>query len=87
MASRALDEFQETAREWFTPAELADLALPGLPADKRSINRRAQEERWSMRTDASGELLVRPRAGRGGGVESASSTMATSTRTSSGPTP
>ncbi|MFC0686429.1 transposase domain-containing protein [Novosphingobium clariflavum] len=69
MASRALDEFQETAREWFTPAELADLALPGLPADKRSINRRAQEERWSMRTNAAGELLVRPRAGRGGGVE------------------
>jgi hypothetical protein len=29
-------------REWFTAAELADLGLPGLPADKRAINRRAR---------------------------------------------
>lgn len=69
MATRALnDTFPET-REWFTSGELAELGLPGLPADKRSINRRAQEERWSMRHDSEGELLVRPRAGRGGGVE------------------
>lgn len=57
------------AREWFTAAELAELALPGLPGDKRSINRRAQEERWTMRHDAGGELLVRPRKGKGGGAE------------------
>ncbi|MBN9504953.1 MAG: Mu transposase C-terminal domain-containing protein [Altererythrobacter sp.] len=76
MASRAIDDpYQLTvdagspAREWFTAAELAELALPGLPADKRSINRRAQEERWSSRTSADGELLVRKRAGRGGGLE------------------
>ena len=56
-------------REWFTAAELAELALPGLPADKRSINRRAQEERWGVRAGADGGLLVRPRAGRGGGLE------------------
>ncbi|MFZ5747156.1 MAG: transposase domain-containing protein [Pseudomonadota bacterium] len=56
-------------RDWWTAAELAELALPGLAGDKRSINRRAQEERWSMRTGADGGLLVRPRAGRGGGVE------------------
>lgn len=76
MASRAFDDpYRLTAdagspaREWFTAAELAELALPGLPGDKRSINRRAQEERWSIRTGADGELLVRKRAGRGGGLE------------------
>ena len=57
-------------REWFSAAELADLSLPAMPADKRSIARRAQDERWSLRADAqTGEMLVRPRAGRGGGVE------------------
>lgn len=76
MASRAFDHsYQPTAdaglpaREWFTAAELAELALPGLPGDKRSINRRAQDERWSIRTGADGALLVRKRAGRGGGLE------------------
>ncbi len=78
MASRAIDNIDtesaandvaRATREWWTAAELAELALPGLPADKRSINRRAQEERWSMRDDADGAPLVRPRAGRGGGVE------------------
>lgn len=55
--------------EWFTAAELAELGLPALPADKRSINRRAQDERWSTREGASGDLLVRKRSGRGGGLE------------------
>lgn len=67
-AAPSLPEAGET-REWFTAAELAELALPDLPADKRSINRRAQEERWSTRIDAAGELLVRKRGGRGGGLE------------------
>lgn len=72
MASRALDDEYIAApdsREWFTAAELAELALPGLPGDKRALNRRAQEERWSTRTGASGEMLVRQRKGRGGGLE------------------
>ncbi len=56
-------------REWFTAAELAELALPSLPADKRAINRRAQEERWSLREGADGSALVRARLGRGGGIE------------------
>lgn len=55
--------------EWFTAAELADLRLPGLPADKTAMNRRAREEGWRLRTDASGQLLSRPRAARGGGIE------------------
>lgn len=69
MATRApLESYNET-RDWFSAAELAELGLPGLPGDKRSITRRAQEERWSLRAGASGELLVRPRQGRGGGIE------------------
>lgn len=56
-------------REWFTAAELADLALPGLPADKRSLNRRARGENWQLRVDGEGRALARPRIGRGGGTE------------------
>lgn len=57
------------ARDWFTAAELADLALPGLPSDKRAVNRRARDENWLMRAGPDGNLLSRARAGRGGGVE------------------
>ena len=59
----------EVESEWFTAAELADLRLPGLPANKRSINRRAREERWTTRATLDGEPLARHRAGRGGGFE------------------
>lgn len=55
--------------EWFTAAELAELRLPGLPGDKRSINRRAESERWASRLGPNQQLLVRKRAGRGGGQE------------------
>jgi len=55
--------------EWFTAAELAELALPGLPGDKRSINRRADHERWAVRLASDGSPLMRKRAGRGGGQE------------------
>lgn len=64
-----MEQVTPGAGEWFTAAELADLRLPGLPADKRSINRRAAEDRWSSRMGADGLPLVRARAGRGGGVE------------------
>jgi putative transposase len=56
-------------QEWFSIAELAELALPGLPADKRSLSRRAKDERWTQRAGADGELLARRRCGRGGGME------------------
>lgn len=65
----AANDAAPPTREWFTAAELAELALPGLPADKRSINRKAQTDGWSMRRGADGAALVRPREGRGGGVE------------------
>ncbi len=59
----------DLSQAWFTASELEALGLPGLPGDKRSINRRAQTERWASRLGADGQLLVRSRAGRGGGVE------------------
>lgn len=55
--------------EWFSLAELAALALPGLPTDKRSLSRWAKLERWDQRAGADGALLARRRIGRGGGVE------------------
>ena len=42
-------EPQELGQSWFTAAELAELALPGLARDKRSLNRRAREESWMLR--------------------------------------
>ena len=71
MATRAEnnDYDPDIAREWFTAAELAELGLPGLPGDKRSINRRAEDERWKRRLGPDREVLVRTRAGRGGGLE------------------
>jgi hypothetical protein len=69
MASRAATLIPLEADTWFTAAELAELALPGLPADKRGINRRADAERWASRLGPDNRLLVRTRKGRGGGVE------------------
>lgn len=69
MTSLPIPADARRAQEWFTAAELAALALPGLPADKRSINRRADSERWTSRLGPDRQLLVRKRAGRGGGQE------------------
>jgi transposase InsO family protein len=49
---------------WLNPAEIAELALPGLPTTKRNVNLLAEREDWSRFSG-----LCRPRAGRGGGVE------------------
>ena len=56
-------------KAWFTAAELADMALPGLPRVKRKVNELAQDRRWALQLDARREPLARPRAGRGGGLE------------------
>ncbi|MEO6217733.1 MAG: transposase domain-containing protein [Sphingomonas sp.] len=53
---------------WFTAAELAELALPGLPKAKRKINE-DHAARWALQVDASGAPLARPRQARGGGLE------------------
>lgn len=54
---------------WFTALELAELALPGLPATKRKVNERAEDERWALKVGDDGLPLARPRQGRGGGLE------------------
>lgn len=56
-------------KTWFTAAELADLALPGLPRIKRKVNERAAAELWSQRVDNDGQSLARPTGRRGGGLE------------------
>jgi putative transposase len=54
---------------WFSAAELADLALPGLPKHKRKLNELAESQRWALKIDATGAPLARRRIGRGGGLE------------------
>lgn len=54
---------------WFTAAELAACALPGLPGTKRKVNERASLEGWALRTDPAGRPLARRRMARGGGTE------------------
>jgi len=56
-------------KEWFTPAEIAALALPSMPATLRGINMIAKREGWLERRNASGASLSRRREGRGGGWE------------------
>ena len=56
-------------KSWFTAAELADLALPGLPGTKRKVNERADKENWALQVDDAGVPRARPRKGRGGGLE------------------
>ncbi len=56
-------------KEWFTAAELAVMALPGVPRNKRKVNELAEREAWALRTGADGVPLSRPRKARGGGHE------------------
>lgn len=56
-------------KEWFTAAELAELALPGLSRAKRKVNELAAAEAWALRKGIDGTELARPRKGRGGGME------------------
>lgn len=51
-------------KTWLSAAEIAALALPGLPAFKRGVVRHAERVAWKDRAG-----LTRPRAGRGGGFE------------------
>lgn len=66
---QSMSEIGGRIGEWFSAAELAELALPGLSATKRLINRRAQEEQWAVRLGKDGKPMVRSRQGRGGGLE------------------
>lgn len=51
-------------REWLTTANLAGLALPGMPATRQGWDALAEREGWSARKDR-----VRLGDGRGGGLE------------------
>lgn len=57
------------SKTWFSAAELAEMALPGLPRVKRKVNELAEARRWAFQVDRAGLELARPRAGRGGGFE------------------
>jgi putative transposase len=49
---------------WLTSSELADLALPGMPATRKNVIALAEREDWARFS-----ALCRQRSGRGGGVE------------------
>ncbi|WP_072381551.1 transposase domain-containing protein [Novosphingobium sp. NDB2Meth1] len=54
---------------WYTASELAQLGLPGLPADGRKLRDLAKAEGWADRTDGRGQAMARRRNARGGGTE------------------
>lgn len=54
-------------REWFSAADLAAEALPGLPATRVGLQKRAQQENWDA--EARRGIGWRERDGRGGGIE------------------
>lgn len=56
-------------QEWFSAAELAALALPGVPGSKRGVQVLADRLGWENSQDALRGPLARRRRGRGGGVE------------------
>lgn len=58
-----------TFHEWLSAAEIAELALPGMPVTKRKVNERAAIEAWAARTNATGHPLARKRRDVGGGLE------------------
>lgn len=49
---------------WLTSSEIAELALPGVPATDRGVRMLAEREDWARFS-----ALCRQRAGRGGGLE------------------
>jgi putative transposase len=49
---------------WLSAAEIAEMALPGLPSRKFGVNKLAAREGWDQHPD-----FARPRGGQGGGFE------------------
>jgi len=56
-------------KTWWSPKEMVDAGLAGMPTTVRAINVRAGKEGWAERRNLAGEPLARPRQGRGGGLE------------------
>lgn len=54
-------------REWFSPGELAAMAVPGLPATTRGVQATADRNDWTR--DSWRDRYWRERSGQGGGVE------------------
>ncbi|MBL4800890.1 MAG: Mu transposase C-terminal domain-containing protein [Emcibacter sp.] len=55
--------------EFYTAADIAQMALPGLPGTERAIQLKAKKEDWYARKNMAGALLARKRSGQGGGYE------------------
>ncbi|WP_316978010.1 transposase domain-containing protein [Shumkonia mesophila] len=55
--------------QWFAPAHLAAMKLPGMPDTERGIRLMAERDGWRARLNMAGEPLARRREGRGGGWE------------------
>jgi hypothetical protein len=58
-----------SASWWYTAAELAELGLPGLPADARRLRDTIKDAGWANRLAVDGTPLTRQRSARGGGTE------------------
>lgn len=57
-------------KEWYTPSEIASLALPGLPSNRTAVIRYVNSNEWQGRQNLSGEPMARKRqGGKGGGWE------------------
>ena len=69
---RVMARPQDLDKEWYTPAELAELRLPEMPSGKHSraeTSHKATREGWQDRVNMAGEPLARRREGKGGGWE------------------
>ena len=58
-----------SASWWLTAAEIAQMALPGVPSCKRNVSQLAKVEGWAARAASDGSPLARQRQARGGGME------------------
>lgn len=56
-------------QEWFSPAEIAELKLPGTPGTKMGVNALADRNGWRDAVTVNNDPLARKRKGRGGGWE------------------
>ena len=55
--------------KWYSPRELAELRLTGMPSSLSAIHNMIAEGEWRECRDLAGRLLYRRRKGRGGGWE------------------
>jgi len=71
-------------KEWYSPAELAKMALPGMPVTRENIMRKAEAENWrqpELEHPKNPKGVWRKREGRGGGFEYRPDVLPTMART------